>query len=65
MSNFPELLFYTMKAADDLLAFDAPDGAWWAILEDTARWYMKEHDIEGDPFDAVHAYIAWRHDEEE
>ena len=59
MPAFPEQLFYTMKAADEYNA-DEPDGAWWAILEDTARWYMKENNVKGKPFDAVHAYISWK-----
>ncbi len=60
MSSFPEMLFYAMKAAEEFVAADAPDGAWWAILQDTAYWYMNEEDIKGDPFEAVHAYLKWK-----
>lgn len=37
---------------------DLPDGAWFAVLEDAAGWFMKQHKIKhGDAHDAAHQYI--------
>ena len=53
-------LFYRMKAVDD---DDAPDGAWWAMLQNAARHHAKDRDLEiteAEAFDAVQAYIGWK-----
>lgn len=44
-----------MNAADD---DDAPDGAWFQILEDAAGEFMRMHKIKGDANDATHQYIV-------
>ncbi len=52
-------LFYYMKAVEDE---DAPDGAWWAMLQDAAQHHADNKGLEiteAEAFDAVHAYIAW------
>jgi hypothetical protein len=36
---------------------DAPDGAWWAKLEDGVRFYNTEHDTNHDPHETVLAYV--------
>lgn len=50
-----DLHLFTYLAAhnDD----DAPDGAWWAKLEDGVRFYNEQFCLQLDPFDTVHAYI--------
>ena len=53
-------LFYRMLAAENE---DAPDGAWWAILQDTARHHAEDRGLEiteAEAFDAVQAYITWK-----
>ena len=52
----PELFAY-MEAHDD---DDAPDGAWWAKLEDAVRSWNTDHSPELDPFDTVHEYLKAR-----
>ena len=54
MPKFTEKMFYHMKAVDEFNG-DAPDGAWWAMLQETAAKYV-EFD---DAHDAVHAYLVW------
>lgn len=36
---------------------DLPDGAWFAVLEETAARFMKENRIRGDENDAAHQWI--------
>ena len=36
---------------------DLPDGAWFAVLEETAAQFMKENRIRGDANDATHQWI--------
>ena len=43
-----------MNAADN---DDLPDGAWFAVLEETAARFMKENGIRGDELDATHQWI--------
>lgn len=50
-----EMMGY-MHAAEDK---NAPDGAWWAILEDAARAYAEMKGITVDANEAVHQYIDW------
>lgn len=38
---------------------DAPDGAWFARLEDDAREFMRRHKLRGDENDAVHQLLNW------
>jgi hypothetical protein len=42
-----------MQANDD---DDAPDGAWWARLHETAEKFMKDNGIKGDAGDAIIQY---------
>lgn len=42
-----------------------PDGAWWAVLEETCGMFMEEYSIEGDPFEAVHQYLRLQYPEGE
>ncbi len=50
-----EMMGY-MYAAEDK---SAPDGAWWAILEDAARMYAEMKGITVDANEAVQQYINW------
>lgn len=43
-----------MEAADD---DDAPDGAWFQMLEDAARQFMDDHKVKGCANTAAHQYI--------
>ncbi len=43
-----------MDAADD---DDAPDGAWFQMLEDAALDFMRLHKLRGDANDAAHQYV--------
>ncbi len=38
---------------------DAPDGAWFARMENDARDFMREHKLRGDENDAVHQLLEW------
>lgn len=57
----PEDLMYTMDAAND---DDLSDGAWWQTLQDTAEWYKGEYKHSYDSFEAVHAYLEWKREQE-
>lgn len=48
-------LYYYMDAFNDE---DAPDGAWWAILENAVTFFNAENETSYDPFEMVHAYIT-------
>ena len=37
---------------------DLPDGAWWQVLEDTARGFMREKKLKGDENDATRMYLS-------
>lgn len=50
----PDELYYFIDAHND---DDAPDGAWWAILEDAVSYWNKEHGTNFDENDTVHAYL--------
>lgn len=54
-------LYGYLSAHDD---DDAPDGAWWAMLEDGVRSYNEQHHTNHDPHETVHAYIAQKVDED-
>lgn len=54
-------LFGYLSVHDD---DDAPDGAWWAKLEDGVRFYNEQHHTNHDPFETVHAYIAQKAEEQ-
>jgi hypothetical protein len=43
---------------------DAPDGAWWCMLEDGVRMYNREHGVNLDPLETVHAYIQQKQADE-
>jgi hypothetical protein len=43
-----------MAAADD---DDAPDGAWFQMLEDAAGEFMRQHKLRGDTNDAAQQYL--------
>jgi hypothetical protein len=43
-----------MEMADD---DDAPDGAWFQMLEDTASDFIDQHELRACPNDAAHQYI--------
>lgn len=46
-------LFAYLSVHDD---DDAPDGAWWAKLEDGVRFYNEQHHTNHDPHETVLAY---------
>lgn len=54
-------LFAYLSVHDDE---DAPDGAWWAKLEDGVAFYNEQHHTNHDPFDTVHRYLAQTDDED-
>ena len=47
-------LYYFIDAHND---DDAPDGAWWAILEDSVTFWNKDHGTSYDENDTVHSYL--------
>ena len=49
-------LFDYMDFYDD---DDAPDGAWWAMLEDSVGIYNIANKTQYDPFESVHVWIEW------
>lgn len=54
-------LMYEMKAVDDANG-DAPDGAWWMMLQDTAGFFyarIGESPPNDDYNDCVCAYLDW------
>lgn len=57
-SVIPEKLkaefFAALDAADN---DDLPDGAWFAVLEETAERFMRQHRIKGCENTAVHQWI--------
>lgn len=55
-----ELFGYMSMADDD----DAPDGAWWAMLQSAAADCMGIKADDDRAFDAVHDYIAYCNTEE-
>jgi hypothetical protein len=36
---------------------DLPDGAWFCVLEDAAKYFMKTNKLRGDRNDAAHQYL--------
>ncbi len=50
----PEHLFGYLSAHDD---DDAPDGAWWAMLEDGVALYNEQYHTNHDPHETVAAYL--------
>lgn len=55
----PDFLYGFMSGADD---DDAPDGAWWCMLQEAAATCLEcEFD---EAFESVHAYIAYCNTEE-
>ena len=48
-----EFLGYMSASEDD----DAPDGAWFQMIEDAAREFMRVHKLRGDANDAAHQYL--------
>ncbi len=54
-------LYGHMSVSDD---DDAPDGAWWAMLEEAVVRYNEQHNKHYDPFETVHAYIRQKESEQ-
>jgi hypothetical protein len=52
-----EFIGYMQEGYDD---DDAPDGAWFARMEDDAREFMKLHKLHGDENGAVHQLLKWK-----
>lgn len=61
MSDISDHLYGWMSVSDD---DDAPDGAWWAMLEESVEHYNQEHGTNFDPFESVHAYVRKRGEEQ-
>lgn len=36
---------------------DLPDGAWFQVMDDAARDFMRRYNLRGDPFDAREQYF--------
>lgn len=53
VSKFPEFLAH-MDAADD---DDLPDGAWFAVMEETAAAFMRHNRIKGCENSAAHQWV--------
>jgi hypothetical protein len=51
-----EFIGYMQAGYDD---DDAPDGAWFARMEDDARDFMRQHRLRGEENDAVHQLLGW------
>jgi hypothetical protein len=51
-----EFIGYMQLSYDD---DDAPDGAWFAAMENDARAFMRGHKLKGDENDAVHQLLDW------
>lgn len=45
---------------DEFNDYDASDGAWWAMLENSVTLYNKKFETHHDPFDSVHEWIEQR-----
>ena len=54
-------LYYFMDAHND---DDAPDGAWWGILENSVTLYNEGAGTCLDPYEMVHAYIERKAEEQ-
>ena len=53
-------MYQAMKVTDEIAADDdIPDGAWQAMLEDTARQYASDNKLYVDSFDAFMDYLEW------
>ena len=52
-------MYQAMKVTDEIAADDIPDGAWQAMLEDTARQYASSKSLYIDSFDAFMGYLEW------
>ena len=57
----PDFLYGFMSGADD---DDAPDGAWWAMLQEAAAACLEVDNDSTEAFEAVHSYIAYCNTEE-
>ena len=56
----PEFLALLDAADND----DLPDGAWWAVLEETAAVFLVNHNLDSDDAnDAVHQWVGARSQE--
>lgn len=55
MKNKDTSFLYWMKGAMDHFD-DLPDGAWWAVGEETVELYNKEHGTNWDTNDGFHYY---------
>jgi hypothetical protein len=55
--KIPARLIAALDAANN---DDLPDGAWFAVLEDTVEFYNEEHGTDFDPNDTVHQYLRMR-----
>lgn len=51
-----EFIGYMQEGYED---DDAPDGAWFARMENDAFNFMRKHKIKGDENDAVHQLLNW------
>jgi hypothetical protein len=61
MSVIPKHLFDEFCAALDAANDDdAPDGAWWQMLEDASSAFMRKHRLRGSENSATHEYIQSR-----
>lgn len=61
--KFPDALMHFIDVQNDI-AGDAPDGAWWAMLEEGVRNYNKHRGAHFEENDAVHAYLKWSSEHE-
>jgi hypothetical protein len=59
MNNpIPREKFEEFKAVMNAADYDnLPDGAWFQVLEDTAKRFMKSNKLKGCANDATHQYI--------
>ena len=55
-SKLPDELYWELVAVDEFNS-DAPDGAWWALLEDQVSFWNKKYKVQIDEHDMVHLFI--------
>lgn len=61
MKNKDMEFLWWMKGAMELYE-DLPDGAWWAVGEETVELFNKEHGTDWDPHEGFHYYCKLARD---
>jgi hypothetical protein len=56
LKDLTEEMFHYMEAVEN---DHAPNGAWWAMLEDAAKQFADDHNRIVDKNQAVQDYLIW------